>query len=331
MKHMPKEWILRDVSHDYGLDKNVEIVDAGNVTGKNFSVQLKATDRRFSQGTTPTIALKVSTLEYMASRPEPVMIVLYSETDGEGFWVWRHELQVSARAGQKFTTVTFDCERKLSSADWQSIQGQVFSFLARPTVDLQTVARLDRFGRYYIDLSRVGILLREEVDHLETLVNNRGVREHDLQLFIESHPHVILGGEYIRLHAQLAIDRPEGRLVPDFFVESVTGLCDILEIKLPSARTVRRQKNRDRPASAVFEGAAQVRAYSSHFDEEAHRKSFEEAHGLKVYRPFKMLLIGRDSDFINAYDRRRIELTLGDCRIFTYDDLIRMARAKQAE
>jgi len=26
---VPPEWIVRDVSHDYGLDKNVEIVDSG--------------------------------------------------------------------------------------------------------------------------------------------------------------------------------------------------------------------------------------------------------------------------------------------------------------
>jgi hypothetical protein len=70
-------WIVRDVSLDYGLDLNVEIVEKGQVTGKNFSVQLKATDNSLRHRTTPSIKLKNSTLEYIRSRLEPVMIVYF--------------------------------------------------------------------------------------------------------------------------------------------------------------------------------------------------------------------------------------------------------------
>jgi hypothetical protein len=149
---------VRDVSHDYGLDKNIEIVDSGAVTGRNFSIQLKATDRSFAASKSPLVSIAASTLKYMANRPEPVMIILYSDPDTEAYWVWRHQLSVSLSPDQESVTVHFNPEQKVATIDWQTIRSEVFSFLARPTVDSATVSRLERFGRYSIDLRKAAIL-----------------------------------------------------------------------------------------------------------------------------------------------------------------------------
>lgn len=326
---VPPEWIVRDVSHDYGLDKNVEIVDSGAVTGKNFSIQLKATDRSFASGDSPSVSITTSALQYMANRPEPVMIILYSDAGGQAYWVWRHQLDISIRSEQQSATVRFMREQTLATVDWHSIQSEVFSFLARPSVDPATVSRLERFGRYYIDLSRAGILLKEEVDRLDALINDPEGREVDIQRMFEVHPQILLGGEYVRLHAQLRLDRRGPTLIPNFFVESVTGLCDILELKRPSQRIVVRQPNWSRFAVSVHKGLAQVRTYSEFFEDESNRRWFEAEFRLRVFRPMTILLIGRDSEFHDPYERRLIETSLGSSRIFTYDDVIRMARAKQ--
>jgi len=327
----PVEWIVRDVSHDYGLDKNIEIVDSGAVTGKNFSIQLKATDRSFASGDSPTVSIATSTLEYMANRPEPVMIILYSDPDADGYWIWRHELSISNPSDQHTMTIHFNAEQTLSTIDWQVIRSEVLSFLTRPTVDSVTVSRLERFGRYSIDLSKAGILLKEEVDHLEALINDPEGREVDFQRMFEVHPQILLGGEYTRIHAQLRLDKRGPTLIPDFFIQSVTGLCDILELKRPSQRIVVRRPNRSRFAVSVHEGLAQVRNYSEFFEDESNRSWFESEFGLKVFRPLKILVIGRDSEFQDPIERRLIETSIGDSRIFTYDDVLRMARAKQVE
>lgn len=330
LSRAPAEWIVRDVSHDYGLDKNIEIVDSGAVTGKNFSIQLKATDRSFTASKSPLVSISASTLNYMANRPEPVMIILYSDPDTEAYWVWRHQLSISPSPDQESVTVHFDPKQKLATIDWQTIRTEVFSFLARPTVDSATVSRLERFGRYSIDLGKPATLLKEEVDRLDALINDPQGREVDIQRMIEAHPQILLGGEYIRLHAQLRLDRHGPTLIPDFFVESVTGLCDILDLKRPSERIVVRQpKNRSRFSASVHTGLAQVRTYSEFFDDESNRAWFEHKFRLKVFRPMKIILIGRDSEFLHPYERRLIEISLGDSRVFTYDDVLRMARAKQ--
>ena len=44
---LPREWISRDITPDYGLDLEVQIVEGKKVTNKVFWVQLKATNADF--------------------------------------------------------------------------------------------------------------------------------------------------------------------------------------------------------------------------------------------------------------------------------------------
>jgi hypothetical protein len=85
----PPEWICRRVEEDYGLDMRVEIVAGEKVTGLEFSVQLKATDRLETSGDFVVHRrCKASTAQYFLHRPEPVMYVIYDAQGKVAYWLW---------------------------------------------------------------------------------------------------------------------------------------------------------------------------------------------------------------------------------------------------
>ena len=117
----------------------------------------------------------------------------------------------------------------------------------------------------------------EAIEEFEYLINGNAVREAALQDFFVRNPDFIIGDEYKAAHSQVVLspfdgDQPE--LIPDFFLEpySPNSLCDILEIKRPSAKIVTLRQSRARFSSAVSEACAQVREYGSFFDSLQHQK-----------------------------------------------------------
>ena len=69
---LPKEWVLRDKTIDYGIDCEVEIFDVnGNPTGSVFWVQLKATDSK-SKKTQRSFRINKSKLQQLMSYQIPV-------------------------------------------------------------------------------------------------------------------------------------------------------------------------------------------------------------------------------------------------------------------
>jgi hypothetical protein len=331
ISHLPSEWITRQISYDYGLDLNVERVENGRVTGKNFSIQVKALTKRPRTGTHVPVRLAMSTLSYMKERPEPVLLVVYVDEDKEAYWLWAHEI---AQSDTERTTVNVlvPTNRRLTQTDWTAFSDDLIRhFRARPLVDAATAQRLERFGRYSIDLGRRRLLLKEEVDQLQDLIERADCSERDVQTFIEQHPGIFVGGEYVRMHAQIRLEGSGGTLIPDFLLEHVSGLCDIMELKLPNATVVAGIPSRRRYSASVHEAAAQSRVYRDFFDETARRDWFEGKYKLRAYRPRTVLLIGRDSAFRDALEKRELEAALHDYRILTYDDLLRIARAQQIE
>jgi len=89
---LPREWVFRDVSHDYGIDGEVEIFDeGGQATGLSFLVQLKATEaKRVSDRR--RVKLKVEQLRYFKSRQVPVLIVRYDHVENRLFSRWAGRL-----------------------------------------------------------------------------------------------------------------------------------------------------------------------------------------------------------------------------------------------
>src|ERR1700759_281482 len=75
-QHLPDEWHFNVPGNDYGIDYQVEISVNNQVTGLNFSIQLKG-HAKGSGGTYAKAVLKHSTLSYYKVRLEPVMIVVF--------------------------------------------------------------------------------------------------------------------------------------------------------------------------------------------------------------------------------------------------------------
>ena len=84
----PTEWVCRRVEDDYGLDMRVEIVAGEEVSGLEFAVQLKGTDRLKASGEDVLHSCKVSTAHYFLQRPEPVMYVVYDAQEDAAYWLW---------------------------------------------------------------------------------------------------------------------------------------------------------------------------------------------------------------------------------------------------
>ena len=84
----PPEWVHRRVEDDYGLDLRVEIVAGESVSGREFAVQLKGTDRLRTSGEDVLHSCKVSTAHYFLHRPEPVMYVVYNAQEDTAYWLW---------------------------------------------------------------------------------------------------------------------------------------------------------------------------------------------------------------------------------------------------
>lgn len=171
--------------------------------------------------------------------------------------------------------------------------------------------------------------LERAVEELESLVNDHAVEEADLQNFFERYPDFILEAEHKAAHPHVVLTRSDSpELIPDFLLEPLdqTGLCDLLELKLPSADAFA-LSSRPRFSAAVFAAAAQLRSYSLFFDEERNRMSVEEKYGLRAYKPRMFVLIGRRGK-VSPIDLRNMQLDAPNLYLKTYDDVINRMKAR---
>jgi hypothetical protein len=168
------------------------------------------------------------------------------------------------------------------------------------------------------------------VDELEELINSPYPTERRLQEFFERNPHFLHGGMYAEARPRILLQRVNaGPLIPDFVLRphNPHAFCDLLELKLPSARLVVGNKNRKRLSAAVSEACAQLREYRDYFEVLENRKAIEAVHNLRFFRPRLIVIIGR-RDRYSAIDLRRAETDMPNLAITTYDDLIERARSR---
>lgn len=95
-------WIFRESGEqdDFGVDGEVEIVDAGYVSGKVFKVQIKGTSA--TPTGSPSITLKREHLHYYRSHSLPVLLVLVNCNSGVVYCKWFEKtLLTSLAPGQK--------------------------------------------------------------------------------------------------------------------------------------------------------------------------------------------------------------------------------------
>lgn len=95
---LPREWVYREKSHDYGIDGEIEIFDKNDsATGILFYVQLKATDTSDKKAQR-RVQLANSTINYYKYLEIPVLIVRYIEDAKTLYYRWAHKID---RYGQK--------------------------------------------------------------------------------------------------------------------------------------------------------------------------------------------------------------------------------------
>ncbi len=178
--------------------------------------------------------------------------------------------------------------------------------------------------------SRERAALTEAVEEFEDLINDPEITEDGLQNFFEEHPEFILDEEYRRAHSKIVLERPEdGDLIPDFVLEPYEKdeICDLLELKKPSARVFVLKKNRFRFSAEVMEAAAQLREYSLYFDERENRNILHRKYGLVSYRPRMFVILGRAGD-VDPIALRRAELNMPDLTVRTYDNVLKRMKRK---
>lgn len=184
------------------------------------------------------------------------------------------------------------------------------------------------YNIFYVSSETLG--LQKAIEELESLINDKTVKEKDYQNFFERNPNFILNDHYKKAHPHIVLTKDDGELlIPDFVLEPIeqSFLSDLLELKLPSTQIFVLQKNRKRFSSAVFEASAQLREYSMFFDEKKNRDKFQERYGLLAYRPKMFVIIGRRCN-VNPLDIRKMETDLPNLYLHTYDDIINRMKAK---
>ncbi|WP_439697405.1 DUF4365 domain-containing protein [Mucilaginibacter sp. AW1-7] len=123
-RHIPDEWFYTVPGMDYGIDYQVEIAVNNQVTGLNFSIQLKGHNKR-SKGDFAKAVIKHTTLSYYKVRLEPVMIVVYEAEADEAYWAWVDDLDVDLSKGNKEYTVNLPKTRLVKDIQWGNIVNDV--------------------------------------------------------------------------------------------------------------------------------------------------------------------------------------------------------------
>ena len=171
-----------------------------------------------------------------------------------------------------------------------------------------------------------------ELMELEDLINDPRAREEDIQRFFEKHPQFFRRWDHRDVFPHVFLTREDtGPLIPDFLlVDPEAQRATIVDLKLPQAKLVRRQKNRDRFSTAVTEARAQLLEYRDWFEERGNRERLKERLGVEIYRPHLGVVIGSSSEFRDAFDRQKLMATIPDVEIATYDDIVTSAQRRLA-
>jgi hypothetical protein len=187
-------------------------------------------------------------------------------------------------------------------------------------------------GRPGVVAEKTGSLLRPEIKGFEEKLNQRSLKESQVQTFLEQHPNILkmLGYGYNRIYPQVILQREDGTsLRPDFILEPIgSNWCDILDIKLPDKSVVVGGRDRKRFSAAVEELIAQLREYSAYFEDTRLAKRVEEIYGIKCYKPRLIGIIGRDPFIEDERQLRRLETQYTDVDVLTFDRLLEIARSR---
>ena len=177
-----------------------------------------------------------------------------------------------------------------------------------------------------------GLFTAREVEELEALLNDKRSTEATFQAFFDRYPHFLRRGDYREVHSHVCLAHGDtGSLIPDFILtDREMAKATIVQLKLPRAKLVRRQRNRDRFAAAITEAIAQLNMYRGWFRESANRRRLKDIVGMQIYEPRLTVIIGRSSEFYDEFDRQRLSATQPDIEVVTYDDILLYASRRRS-
>lgn len=150
---LPSEWFVDKPDNDYGIDYVANIVVNNEVTGLNFSVQLKSKEVNTNKRTV-NIQFKTSTLNFYRARLEPIMIVAYVQNDDEAYWTWFDEISISDNdlVSKEHLYLKISKAKRLSELDWNLVTKKVQKHFGIKTL-------IDSFSKLeYETLSQTEIL-----------------------------------------------------------------------------------------------------------------------------------------------------------------------------
>ncbi|SEW11374.1 Tetratricopeptide repeat-containing protein [Chryseobacterium wanjuense] len=123
---LPEDWFIDKPENDYGIDYITNIVVNNEVTGLNFSVQLKSKEIDTNKNTV-NIQFKTSTLNFFRARLEPVMIIVYVKQDIEAYWQWFEDIEFNHEDLENKENIYLKVskENKLTEINWNDIISKV--------------------------------------------------------------------------------------------------------------------------------------------------------------------------------------------------------------
>ncbi|MGN7811610.1 tetratricopeptide repeat protein [Flavobacterium sp. 22076] len=121
---LPDEWFLDKPDFDYGIDYTANIVLNGQVTGLNFSIQMKS-KKIENHENSAVISIKYRTLRLYNTRLEPVLIIAYVNAENEAYYLWFDELKIDLTSENKTLRINIPKKNKLSEIKWEEVTSHV--------------------------------------------------------------------------------------------------------------------------------------------------------------------------------------------------------------
>lgn len=121
---LPPSWVINKFQIDYGTDYNCEITTENQVTGNNFSIQLKGKESEQNQEYIK-ITLKRTNINRWLNRLEPTMIIVFIFDENEAYWKWFEDTTVDLTQKNESFTISIPRQNKLSQLDWNTIAEHV--------------------------------------------------------------------------------------------------------------------------------------------------------------------------------------------------------------
>ena len=199
--------------------------------------------------------------------------------------------------------------------------------------DLETkyyLGTADRRASRFTTLHRDNFGIQVEVEAFEFLINHPRLREQQLQIFFERHPHFLSVTQ--TLLPQVRLSARDGRtLIPDIVLKPIAAperdsRWKLLELKLPQARLLTGKGTRARLSCQVMTAIRQLRDYHEYVSNPVHEREVVSLLGYPLKSPRLGVLIGRLANTdVSALERE--QRFLGDVKIVTYDEILEQQRS----